>query len=547
MVINRIMSDDVPRRAEPLWIWGFLLLGGLLIGLPMVTVLWSVGDGQGLHHLWQTVLPEYGRNSILLVMMVTPAVVLLGGVTAWCTSLYTFPGSGWLAWALVLPLALPPYIVAYAYTDFFQSGGLLYQLSGLYFDRLRSLPGAAAILTLVLYPYAYLSARAIFARQASAQVAAARMLGAKGLRLFWRVGLPMGWPALAAGGALAAMESLADYGTVAFFGVPTFTTGIYRAWFGLGEGATAARLSACLLAFIALFLWAERSARGRRSFSEASNAPPLKRSLTGLVGWGMTLWCTAPVVLGFAVPMLLLCVGSLSSPMPGRGDWLPVVGATLMIGVAVAGLGLLLALCFAAARRFARRSPVRAGISMVNFGYAIPGSVVAVGLLIPMTWLDYRLIDLFGGRQLWLTGSIIALVLALQVRFLPLALRPLEAGFSRIPVEMEAAGRSLGAGTGLLFARLHLPLLAPSLGAACLLLFVETVKELPATLILRPFNMDTLAVRAHQLAADERLSQAALPSLVIAFIALLPIILLNRQTAARPRQAALPMPVGAYQ
>ncbi len=534
------MTRPFHHRSEPLWILAALAVGVLLIGLPtgvVVSALFDAG-GEGLEHLMRTRLADYVRTSLGLAAAVVPAVAVLGGLTAWAVSAYDFPGARVLRWALVLPLALPPYLVAYAYTDFVQAGGLLFRLTGLSFDQIRSVPGAAAVLASVFYPYVFLAARAAFTGQAAAQIDAARLLGAGGARLMYRIALPLAWPAIAAGCALAAMETLADYGTVAFFGISSFTTGIYRAWFSLGEPQLAARLSAWLLVFVALALLGERLARGRRRFADGGGSLTVRR-LTGWRGWTLSLLCCVPLVAGFGLPMALLVINAATAPMSGRGDWAAVLANTLMLGAVAALIAAGLAMLLAASRRFARRAGSRAAVSLANFGYAIPGSVVAIGLLIPLIGLDRLLISAFGVQQLLFTGSTAALVIAYQVRFLPLALRPLEAGYAKIPRAVDEAGTSLGAGAGRVLRRLHLPLLQKSLGVGALLVFVETVKELPATLILRPFNVDTLAVRAHQLAADERLAQAALPSLIIALVGLLPILALSaRPNVMRPAPPA---------
>jgi len=526
-------------RRTPPWTVLAAIAALLSIGVPVGAVgLSLLAPGSGtLAHLADTRLTGYVANSLVLMLGVGAGVAILGTLSAWAVSAYRFPGSRLFAWALALPIALPPYIVAYAYTDFLQAGGGLYLATGLSVPGVRSLPTAIAVLSLCFYPYVFLAARAAFAVQDAAPLDSARMMGARGLGLFTRVALPLAWPAVAAGVALALMETLADFGTVSFFGVQTFTTGIYQVWFGQGDMQAAARLSAALLAFVAFALLLERLARGRRRFSGRAHRRLAPLPVTGAVGWGLTALCALPLILGFALPVVLLGHGAMTAAYGGRGDMAEILAATLSLGGLAAGIAVLLALIFGAARRFAASRRVHLAISAANFGYALPGSVIAVGLLIPLTGLDRRLIDWGLADGLLLTGSAVALVLAYQVRFLPLALRPLEAGWTKIGRQIDDVGQTLGAGSGTLFWRLHAPLLRGSTGAAALLVFVETVKELPATLILRPFNLDTLAVRAHQLAADERLAQAALPSVIIAAIGLLPILLLSARLPRRTKPA----------
>ncbi|MBB4211713.1 extracellular solute-binding protein [Rhodothalassium salexigens] len=532
----------------------------VLIGWPVLVVpaQWLATGGGSFGHLVRTVLPGYALNSALLALCVGLGTVLIGTATGWLVALCRFPGRRTLEWALVLPLALPAYVTAYALTDFLQVSGpvqtWLRDLTGLtarqmWFPNIRSLPGAVVVLTLALYPYVYLAARLAFRAQGERIVEAGRTLGATPGQAFRRLALPLARPAIAAGAALAMMEALADFGAVSYFGVATFTTGIYRTWFSMGDAVGAARLASLLLLAVALLVYGEQRARSRaRYFGRSSAVAPATR-LT-LAGWHAALAllvCALPVLLGFAVPVAILGAVALDAGAVPDARYWAMTGNTLTVAAAAAVLAMGVALTVAYAVRLDGHRRVRAGMRIAGMGYAVPGSIIAVGVLIPLTALDGALDDVAGrwfGLDLGLvfTGTAAALVAAYVVRFLALALNTVNAGLEKVSPAMDAAAHSLGAGRGRLIARVHAPLLRGSVLTGVMLVFVETVKELPATLILRPFNFDTLAVEAHNLAADERLGEAALPALTIALLGLLPVWALTRTMTAGDRTAA-PVPV----
>jgi iron(III) transport system permease protein len=539
---------------------GVALVVGALLVLPIAAVLLSaLAPGQGTWaHLAATVLPSYVGNTIALVALVGVGVVIVGVPAAWIVAMCEFPGRRVFEWALVLPLAAPAYVAAYAYTDFFQPAGaaqaMLRALTGwrtgeYWFPDIRSLPGAAAMFVAVLYPYVYLLARAAFLEQSAGPIEAARALGCSAWQAFVRVAVPLARPAIVAGTALALMETLADFGTVAYFGVPTFTVGIYRAWFSLNDPVASAQLSVALLLFVAAVIAAERHSRGQaRYFQTAGRTNPLPRYRLGGGRAALAiLACALPLSIGFVAPAAILIGVTLTEAAPGAGADLGARFVGLAVNTATLALlaalvALVVALLLAYAQRLHPGRLTGGTARLAGLGYAMPGSVIAVGVLIPLGAFD-NAIDgwmraTFGiSTGLLLTGTTAALVLAYLVRFLAVSLQTVEASLAKITPSMDGAARTLGARPGDVLARVHLPLLRPSLLAALLIVFVDVTKELPATLLLRPFNFDTLAVHAYNLATDERLAEAAAVSLGIVAVGLLPIVVLAR-AAARDRDAA---------
>jgi iron(III) transport system permease protein len=544
---------------KPAGIPALLLVGVTL--LPLVTVValafgWNAGrvttEAGSWAHLLDTGLAAYVVNSVLLVLLVAVGVTLVGVGSAWLTVMCEFPGRSTVAWLLALPLALPAYVIAYAYTDFLQfsgplqSGlrtligidGLEWKARGYWFPEVRSLPGAALMFVLVLYPYVYLPVRAAFASGGASQFEAARTLGLSGGRAFIRVMLPLARPAIAGGVLLAMMETLADFGAVSYFGVETFTTGIYKAWFGLGDKATAARLACLLLGFTLLLLWLERRQRGRARYGSAgarTSGAAFRWS-----GWktaaGIALG-VAPVLLGFVLPLLILL--RLGLRESESVDWTRFAGyawnSVLVAGLAAA-VALGAALVIAYAVRLDRRLTWTARAAAL--GYAVPGAVIAVGVLVPLALFDNVLAafmrEQFGVRTgLLLTGSVAALVFAYVVRFLAVAFNNVEAGLTRVTPSMDDAARSAGLSARATLLRVHVPIIAKSLAVAALLVFVDAMKELPATLAVRPFNFDTLATSAYTFAKDERLGEAAWPSLAIVLVSVIPVLMLSKVLAAR--------------
>jgi len=527
----------------------------LLAGLPVASVGLNIfvgGTSATWSHLAATVLPEYILNSLWLCLGVGVGVGTLGVTTAWLTAMHDFPGRRFFEWALVLPLAMPAYVMAYVYTDFLQFVGPLqtalreafgWQHGDYWFPDVRSLPGAILMFVCVLYPYVYLLVRTAFLERASGMLEAARTLGMGPWRAFFAVSLPLARPAIVAGVALALMETLADYGTVAYFAVNTFTTGIYRAWFSLGDRVAAAQLAAMLLSFVLFLLMAERISRGRARYHNTTgrNRPLAGAHLRGFSAFFAFVGCMLPLLLGFILPALLLLKMALTEGDTQFGErFLLLSRNSFLLAGVTSAIGVLLALLMAYGARLSK-STLASGLNrLVGLGYAVPGAVIAVGVLIPVTRLDNWLAGqwehwLGTNPGLLLTGGIAALVYAYLVRFLAVALHTVESSLAKITPNMDDAARCLGLGQGATLRRVHAPLLRGSLLTAGLLVFVDVMKELPATLVMRPFNFDTLATQVYTLASDERLAEASTASLAIVAVGLLPLIALSRQVS-RARQ-----------
>lgn len=541
------------NTSSPLLVVGVVV--ALLAGLPVASVglnLFVGGTSETWSHLSQTVLPEYIANSLKLCLGVGLGVAVVGVATAWLTAMHDFPGRRFFEWALVLPLAVPAYVMAYVYTDFLQFVGPVqstlraafgWEFGDYWFPDIRTLPGAVLMFVCVLYPYVYLLARTAFLERASGMLEAARTLGMGPWRAFFAVSLPLARPAIVAGVALALMETLADYGTVAYFAVNTFTTGIYRAWFSLGDRVAAAQLAAMLLAFVLFLLMAERVSRGRARYHNTTgrNRPLAGARLRGAAALAAVGTCALPLLLGFVLPALLLLKMALTEGDAQFGERFLVLSRNsfLLAGV-TAACGVLIALLLAYGARLSKGA-FAAGLNrLVGLGYAVPGAVIAVGVLIPVTRLDHWLAGQwaawFGHNPgLLLTGGVAALIYAYLVRFLAVALHTVESSLAKITPSMDDAARSLGLGQGETLRRVHAPLLRGSLLTAGLLVFVDVMKELPATLVMRPFNFDTLATQAYTLASDERLAEASTAALAIVVVGLLPLILLSRQISAARR------------
>lgn len=533
-----------------------LLVAGL-VALPVLTVALHVflPDEGAWRHIVDVLLPEYLRNTLLLVAGTALGVIALGLTTAWLVSVCRFPGRRIFEWALVLPLAFPAYVIAYTYTDLLQVSGPVqtwirdvtgWSAREYWFPPIRSLGGAVAMLSLVLYPYVYLLGRAAFVQQSSGVLEAARTLGCGPWGGFFRVALPMARPALVAGLLLALMETLADFGTVAYFGVPVFTTGIYRAWFSLGDPVSAAKLSAMLLAFVLVLVALERWNRGAMRFHQVG-APTAQRKPYQLRGWQAllaVLACLVPLGFGFLLPAARL--GFLSwvgGDAHFGARYLGLLWNSVSLAAISAAVAVTAAVIVGYGLRLRPGRLMRGAHRLAGMGYAIPGSVIAVGVLIPLAAADQGVRGLlaswFGIEVgLLLTGGILGLLFAYLVRFLAVSLQSVDAGLARITPAMDDAARALGDGPGRTLRRVHLPILRVNLLTAGLIVFVDVMKELPATLILRPFDFDTLAVQAYKLAADERLAEASTASLAIVVAGLLPVILLARQVSqpAKRRQ-----------
>ncbi len=535
-----------PGRSVP------AILLALVVAAPVLLLATYVGQpDQGLWaHLASTVLWAHLRDTALLAGGVAIGTGVVGAGTAWLVTLYRFPGRKLLNWALVLPLAMPTYVLAYAWTDLLQVTGpiqgMLRGLTGagpgeLRLPEIRSLGGAIFVLTFALYPYVYLLCRAAFLEQSQCALEVSRTLGCGPAEAFRRVGLPLARPALAAGIAFVVMETMADFGAVKHFEVGTLTTLIYRAWYALGSPVVAAQLALLLLALVAAVLAVERWARGGARFATGTVHIFRKRRtpLGPWAGGAAAVACALPVLLGFVLPVTGLIARAFDEQHeigPHRLleltlNTLQLAGLASLVIVAAAVTGV------AIAGRDRSTLPARI-VRAATLGYAVPGAVVGVGLLLLLGSLD-RLLDglvrAISGLSLplILTGSMVGVIYGYLVRFFAVAYNGLEAGMAKVSPTLGDVARVLGDRPLAVVRRVHLPLLRPSLLTALLLVSVEAMKELPATLILRPFDFDTLAIEAYHLASTERLYAAALPSLVIVAAGLAPVILLCRMLDRR--------------
>ena len=522
-----------------------LWLVTLLLALPVLTVLaswwqWNAVSSQILLEMSQSVLPDYAGTSLLLCAGVSLGVISMGVVSAALVTLFDFPFRRTLEWTLLLPLAMPAYVVAYAYTDFLQYSGPAQNtlrdwtgLQGRVLPEVRSVWGAMGVFSLVLYPYVYLLVRAAMAERANHLMEAARLLGAPLRRRIVSVALPLARPAIAAGTALALMETLADFGVASYFGVQTFTAGIYKAWLVMDNRIAAAQLATGLLLAVTVLLSLEQRAQSRLRFANGrSDAQGSEARAHKLTGWPAGLafgLCFIPVLLGFVLPVLLMGRALLESVQSIDVPWLRFMHWTLTsiaLGGVTALLAVLVALGLSSQDRLSGTALTRALLRTVSLGYAIPGAVIVVGLLLPLGWVQSVWPQ--SGAGYWLTATVLGLIWAYLVRFVAVALQSVGSGYARIPASLDESARMLGVSGWRLVTTVHAPLLRKPVAAALLLVLVDVMKELPATLVLRPFNTDTLAVMAYQLARDERLGEAALPSLALVVVGLLPVILLSR-------------------
>lgn len=521
----------------------------VLLALPimMVSVNLLTGDETVWLHLYHTVLADYVTNSFLLMLGVGSGVLIIGVPCAWLTSLCDFPGRRWFSWALLLPLAVPAYIIAYTYTGLLDFAGpvqtFIRDVTGLgygeyWFFEVRSLGGAIIMLVLVLYPYVYLMSRAAFLEQSANTLEVSRTLGYGYWRTFFRLALPLARPAIVAGLTLALMETLADYGTVKFFSVNTFTTGILRTFYGFGDIAAASQLAGVLLLFVVMLIFIERYSRRRIRYHSSGlrKAGHRRIALNGVKGAIATVFCALPILVGFILPAGVLLYWALFEAVPIDARFIRLSWNSFYLAALAALITVALALLLSYAARLNRSRRVSVSVMFSGLGYALPGTIIAIGTIVPLAWLDHRIIGFVKQHfdvklGLMLSGTLFALLFAYTVRFMSVSLGAVQSGLGKIKPSMDMAGRSLGLSPFGVLKQIHVPLLRSSVLTALLIVFVDVLKELPATLILRPFNFNTLAVRAFELASDERLIDASTPSLMIVVVGLLPVILLSRSIA----------------
>ena len=530
--------------------WSLLALGlTALVTVPVLSVLWlALHPTENIWpHLVSTVLPRYLWNTAVLGAGVGLFATGVGVGAAWLLTMYRFPGSWWLDRAMLFPLAIPAYIGAYALVDFLDYAGPLqvamravmgWQSARDYaFPEVRSMGFAILVLGSAYYPYVYLLARSAFREQSGGSYEVARALGAGPFGLFWRVGLPLARPAIAAGLALVLMETLADFGAVQHFAVQTLTTGVFSTWLNSDNAGGAAQLSFVILGLILTLVLVERASRRRARFHKPSRAtrPVTPTALRGARAWIASLLCLLPLGLGFGLPVGVMAGHALRHPSvwlaPGLGR---AMWHTLAVGSLAAVLTVAAALLLLHALRQVPAGLGRVILPLTSLGYAAPGAVLAVGILIPLAALDHRLADAVlavtgTDPGLLLTGTAAAVVLAYVIRFFGIAQSSVESAFGRIPPSLSMAGRALGEAPSGVLRRIHLPLMRGSVLTAALIVFVDSVKELPATLLLRPFDFDTLATRAYDLASLEKVGESAPAALIVGAVGLIAVWALLRE------------------
>ena len=519
----------------------------LMAMAPLIVILWSWGSDQTetWQHLIATQLSTLLRNTLVLVIGVGVGVTVLGVSLAWLTVMCEFPGRRWLDWGLMLPMAMPAYVLAFVVLGIFDFAGPLQQ--GLHawlgsdyrYIDVRHEAVVIAVLVLVFYPYVYMLARSAFLAQSTDVMEAARVLGANRWRAFFGVALPMARPAIVAGSSLAIMETLADFGTVAVFNYDTFTTAIYKSWFGLFNLQAAAQLASLLLLFVALALMAEKQSRGRRSYTQSGRKQHrFRQQLSPLKAFAATAFCSVVMLIAFILPVLQLLQWVLVEGLELiDARYLNLLWRTLLLGGSAAVLTVALALLLAFSRRRAK-ARLRTFYDLGTLGYALPGSVLAVGIMLSFTFIDNQLIaPVFEWLSLppkpLLLGSVFALLAAYWVRFLAVANGPVDSSLQRIRPSIPEAACSLGSSGWSLLWQVYLPILRPGLLTAMVLVFVDVMKEMPATLLLRPYGWDTLAVRIYEMTSEGEWQRAALPALTLILVGLLPVIQAVRQSAGR--------------
>ena len=527
------------------WLIGILLIT-LLLAIPVFTIFSFVfqDSGEVWKHLSETVLSDYISNSLWLMLGVSAGTLTIGVTTAWLTSICDFPGRRIFQWSLLLPMAIPAYIIAYTYTGMLDFEGPVQSLlrdtfhwgaRDYWFPEVRSLFGAMIMLSLVLYPYVYLLTRAAFLEQSSVTLEASRSLGHGPWNSFFRVALPMARPAIAAGLSLALMETLADFGTVEYFGVSTFTTGIFRTWFGLGDAAAAAQLSSILLLFVFVLILIERSSRRLARYHQqiGRQAQAKRLILSPKLGWLAFTACLIPLLLGFLLPFVQLVVWTVQTADEMiDADFFLLTFHSLSLALTTAVLALCIALFMAYGQRLKKSVFVSLLVRLASLGYAIPGTVIAIGVVIPFAWFDNSL-DNWARSSfnfstgLILSGTLAALIFSYLVRFLAVSVGAVESSLGKVKPSMDDAAHSMGYRPVQVLSKIHIPIMRASLFTAILLVFVDVLKELPATLLLRPFNFNTLAVRAYELASDERLADASSAAIMIVLTGIIPVILLS--------------------
>ena len=538
------------RGADPWRLGAFTVAALTLLPVFAILMLAFFPSENIWPHLLSTTLPKYIGNTLILLFGVGVSVLITGVASAHLVTTYEFPLRKSLEWLLLLPLAVPAYVIAYLYTDLLEFAGPVqgalrawfgWQLAGDYwFPEVRSIGGAIMLMGLVLYPYVYLLARASFLEQSRHLLDVSRLMGRGPVNTFFYVSLPVARPAIAVGVALALMETLNDFGTVDFFSVQTLTAGLYDVWLNMDNLGGAAQIAATMLTFVILLISLEYiGRRNRRFYQSAAHLGDKKRQpLTGKFRWFALLVCALPVVFGFLIPAGLLLDHAIAH---FHTSWTAQFRVYALNSLWVSGMASMICVSLAVvvgyARRMHRSPAVAIAARIASLGYAVPGAVLAIGVIIPFATLD-NAVDAFARTNfgietgLLLSGTSFAIIFTYVIRFLAVSIGSVESSLGKIPNAMDMAARTLGHGAWQTLRRFHLPLIKSGALSAALIVFVDGMKELPATLILRPFNFETLATHVYHFASDEMIEQSALGSLFIVLAGLLPIIILSRTISA---------------
>lgn len=507
--------------------------------IPVLAVLSSlIGDySDNWSHLYNFVLFDYIKNSLFLVVGVSLITLIVGTGTAWLVSNFNFFGKRFFEWALILPLSIPPYILAYTFTGLFDSYGTLNNLvrnifeldqSFILFPNIRNIFGAIIVFSFTLYPYVYLVSRSAFLNQSRTVLESGRILGLSRFEISFKLSMPMIRPAIIGGLMLVIMETLSDFGAVEHFAIPTFTTGIFRTWFGMGDLTTAMQLSSFLLLFICIFLFIEnRSRKNAEYVSNSTTHAPIKvEQLSKNYSMFAFIFCFLPLLIGFILPVTELIVWAIYyNPSFFNNAFLTAAMNTITLALIAAILCSIISILINFSIRINRNSILKFLSSLLSLGYALPGLILAVGIVQTSTYLDSSLLE---KTSFAITGSLFGLVLAYIIKSYALSNNTISSGMEKISSGLDDSARILKSTGWNLLGRIHFPLLKTSFFTSILLVTSEVVKELPATLILRPFNYDTLAVSTYIYAAEERMRDAAAPSIAIILVGLIPIIIITR-------------------
>ena len=515
----------------------------LLVVIPIITVMSYIfrPSTELWGHLSENLLLDYLLNTGLIVISVSILTMIIGVSCAWLVTNFTFPGINIFKWLLVMPIAIPTYVCAYIYAGLFEPSGMIFDSVENYLGlgkelydviELRNIYGVIFILSICLYPYIYLLAYSSFKEQSYCALEVAKSLGLNNKELFSRVSIPLARPGIIAGMSLVVMETLAEFGTMDYYGVRTFTTGIYRTWFALGDETSALHLASILLTFVFIVIIIEKFSRGKSQYVNTSQKSKIIKvtNLNGINAIYAFLWCLVFALLGFILPVLQLLL------------WLPetysyifeeyylqVIKNTLTIGVIASVIIVSISIYSSYINRSTNNLYIKSSLSIFTLGYSIPGVVIAVGIIIPLTMVDNFQAMVFGSPLYYLSGSFFALVLCYLVRFSTISYNAIDSGLGKIKKNIDLTLQSFGLSNISILKRVHVPIMKTTLITSFILVFVDIVKELPATLILRPFNFDTLAINIYELASSEQLSYIASPSLILIMISLIPVILLIRK------------------